>query len=72
MEPHRVNASITALATDSDPLVDLGLCLRRERVLDTRLARRLAQAGIDLWDLPRSLTDRAVSLSFGTPRFGLV
>jgi|CXWL01.1.fsa_nt_gi hypothetical protein len=58
--------------SDPDPLFDFGLCLRGERVLDSRLARRLAQAGIDLWDLPRSLTDRAVSVSLGTRRFGLI
>jgi hypothetical protein len=71
--PH-IHDSEAAPSTDlaADPLVDLGLCLRRERVLDTRLARRLAQAGIDLWDLPRSLTDRALALTLTTPRFGIV
>lgn len=69
---HRTDIDTATTPSDPDPLFDFGLCLRGERVLDTRLARRLAQAGIDLWDLPRSLTDRAVSLSLGSRRFGLV
>lgn len=72
MDPRQTRDSNSSHPSDSDPLFDLGLCLRRERVLDNRLARRLAQAGIDLWDLPRSLTDRALALTVGTPRFGLV